>query len=94
MDKKDEDLATDIDIMVSSFLFCLNIAIYKYSDYKKSLEYLNSYIYENNTTYIPIMILLREGPIHYNLRYQYISRNNMMNEKTQNAKDDKEEENP
>jgi len=54
-------------------LFGINIIIYKYSDDKNNLNYLNSYIYEEeNKKNTPSMILVYENLKHYNLIYTKI----------------------
>ena len=59
-----------IDILLSSFLFCLNISIYKYSNDKLNLENLYSFIYEENienSLNKPLMVLIYEGSEHFDL---------------------------
>ena len=82
MDKK-SIWAPDIDFLISSFIFGLNIGIYKYTDDKQNIEYTNSFIYEDNNLGNPTMILIKDNTNHYNLIYPYSSGNNDMNEKTQ-----------
>ena len=60
--------ATDLDILISSFVFRLNIAIYKYSEDNTNIEFVNSFIYEDNLN-IPFMVLVNENLAHYNLIY-------------------------
>ena len=59
---------TDIEFMITCFIFGINIAIYQYSFDKENIEYVNSYFYENNTNN-HLMILKKENLYHFNLIY-------------------------
>ena len=81
---KNINWASEIDIIITCFSFEMNIAIYKYSDDKNNLEYINSFIYDANISNNPTMILINENN-HYNLIYPYIynSGTHIINEKNQ-----------
>ena len=64
---KSNDWAEDIELMITSFIFELNIAIYHYSEDKKNLNYVKAYIYEYNTINNPSMILINDTLNHYNM---------------------------
>lgn len=61
--------AVDLDIIITSFLFSINIAIYKYEENKEFLEYINFYQYEELTNNNPIFLLLNQNENHYLLGY-------------------------
>ena len=63
---KNPDLVTDIDIIITSYIFGINVAIYNYSFDKENLEYINSFIYEDNSNN-PLMILKLENFNDYNI---------------------------
>ena len=86
MDKSD-NWAPNIDIMISCHVFEMNIGVYKFSDDKNNLEYINAFIYKGNNVNYPTMILLNDSSNHFNFIYPYISRNNMINDKSQIFKD-------
>ena len=56
---KNECWDKDIEITISSYIFGINIAIYKYSNDKNNLEYINSYILDNNNLDSPLMTLIK-----------------------------------
>lgn len=76
-----------LEIIISCFIFCINISIYTYLTDKTEIEYLSSYIYEENNINIPTMILIKEGNEQYNL-IEYIKEN----EKTEIKPIEKSEE--
>ena len=90
--QKKSNWATDIDIIISCFIFGINIAIYKYSDDKKNLEYVKSFVYDERNMNNPTMVLINDNLNHFNLIYPYISGNIIIDEKIQFKND--EDENP
>ena len=50
-------LATEIDIIISCYIFSINIIIYRFIDDITKIEYIDSYIYEDNNLDIPLMLL-------------------------------------
>jgi len=66
---KDRAWATDIDITISTYLFGINIAVYGHSDDENNLENNHSYIYQQNASHNPVMILIKETPNHFDLLY-------------------------
>ena len=65
------DYATDVDIIVCSYLFGITISVYDNPKDKeeKNYEHIHSYIYEEAGGENPLMILLREGKNNYNILY-------------------------
>ena len=65
--EKDKTWAVDLDIICSSFLFCINIAIYKDNTLENNISYLNIFTSENNAYNLPLMIIINENLNHFNL---------------------------
>ena len=57
--------ATDIELAISSFIFGINIAVYKSKD-SNNLQYLHSFI-NNENNKIPLMVLWNENLNHFNI---------------------------
>ena len=57
--------ATDIELAISSFIFGINIAVYKSKD-SNNLQYLYSFI-NNESNKIPLMVLWNENLNHFNI---------------------------
>jgi len=66
---KDRAWATDIDITISTYLFGINVAVYVHSDEANNLENNHSYIYQQNASHNPVMILIKETPNHFDLLF-------------------------
>ena len=58
---------TDIELMISSLIFGINIATYRYINDRNNMEFINSFIYEENNLDNPSMILINDNINHYNL---------------------------
>ena len=86
------DWATDLDILITCFIFELNIGIYKYGEDKDNLEFVNSFVYEDNNVNNPTMLLIYENLNHFNLIYPFIPPNVINSEKP--IVNDAEEVNP
>jgi len=52
-----KDLSTDIDMIIYSYIFGINIAIYKYVNDVTDIEYIHSLIYDENNLNNPLMML-------------------------------------
>jgi len=96
--EKNVNFSNDIDMTISSFLFSINIAIYKYSEDRNNLEYKFSYLYELNNSEHPMMILVVENE-HFNIVYPKLvppemAANDKSGSKTEGGDKDKENINP
>ena len=65
--EKTQTWAVDLDITVASFLFGINIAIYKFNNNRNYIHFLNTFSYENNSSKNPLMLLLNENLNHFDL---------------------------
>ena len=81
--------SNDIDITVCSFLFNINIALYKYSDDKNNLIYIYAYIYDEDISNYPLMILINENNDIFNLVIPKaeVKENNIEETKNEEIKD-------
>ena len=61
----DKFWATDIELSISSFIFGINIAVYKSKD-TNNLQYLYSFMNDENNK-IPLMVLWNENLNHFNI---------------------------
>ena len=59
----------DIDITICSYLFGINVAIYMYSQEKNILSYVYSYIFDEEISYNPLMILIIDNSNHFSLLF-------------------------
>ena len=50
--------SNDIEVTISSYLFCMNISIYLFSNDRANFEYVYSYIFDENNINNPLMILV------------------------------------
>ena len=72
LDEEDTKWSKDIEITASCFLFGINTAIYNNSSNinnkdEDNIEYLKSYIYDENSTKTPLMILNEDSKEHMNI---------------------------
>ena len=65
--EKSQTWAVDLDITIASFLFGINIAIYKFNNNRNYIHYLNIFSYENNSSQNPLMLLINENLNHFDI---------------------------
>ena len=65
-------------MMISSFIFGINIVIYRYINDRNNLEYIKYFLYEKNNIENPKMIIINDNIIYYNLIFprKEVKRNN------------------
>ena len=81
----DANWAADLEIIITAFIFSINIAIYKYTETEEFLEYIHFYGYEEETNNNPIFLLLNQNENHYLLGYpKNDTKNNNDNNLTSN----------
>ena len=81
----DANWAADLEIIITAFIFSINIAIYKYTETEDFLEYIHFYGYEEETNNNPIFLLLNQNENHYLLGYyKNDTKNNNDNNLTSN----------
>ena len=80
---KNNDWSEDIELTICSFVFEMNIAIYKYTEDRKKLQFIKSYIFEENNINNPTMIVINDKTNHYNMIYPYTTTSTGIDEQNQ-----------
>lgn len=76
----DKAWATGLDITVSSFLFDINIAVYKNTQDFSGIEYIHLFTYEDRNLSKPLMILINENFNHFKLIYPNKNKTDNLND--------------